>query len=62
MTKKILFQAKLKLDRRTSERNLKARVSAIIEELGLGQCANTRIGTGGVNATVFTSKQFYNII
>lgn len=42
----------MKLDRRTSEKNLKARVSAIIEELGLGQCANTRIGAGGENGKV----------
>lgn len=42
----------MKLDRRTNEKNLKARVSAIIEELGLGQCANTRIGAGGENGKV----------
>jgi len=47
-----MFQAKLKLDRRTTHKNLKARVSAVIEELGLGQYANTRIGAGGENGKV----------
>jgi hypothetical protein len=41
------------MDRRTTENNLKARVSAIIEELGLNQCANTRIGAVGENGKVF---------
>lgn len=41
------------MDRRTTEKNLKARVSAIIEELGLNQCANTRIGAVGGNGKVF---------
>lgn len=55
-TNKISFQAKLKLDRRTSKKNVNARVSAIIEELGLGRCANTRIGVGGENGKVHKTK------
>uniref|UniRef100_A0A2S2Q8W2 Protein scarlet n=1 Tax=Sipha flava TaxID=143950 RepID=A0A2S2Q8W2_9HEMI len=49
------FMAKLKMDRRTTENNLKARVSAIIEELGLNQCANTRIGAVGENGKITLS-------
>ncbi|KAE9527334.1 hypothetical protein AGLY_013032 [Aphis glycines] len=51
----LYFMAKLKLDRRTTDKNLKARVSAVIEELGLGQCANTRIGAGGENGKIMLS-------
>ncbi|XP_050432197.1 protein scarlet-like isoform X2 [Adelges cooleyi] len=43
----LYFMAKLKMDRRTSEKMLRNRVLAIIEKLGLGQCANTRIGSNG---------------
>jgi len=57
-----LFQAKLKLDRRTTDKNLKARVLAVIEELGLGQCANTRIGAGGENGKVFKWKVYSGMI
>ncbi|XP_060834913.1 LOW QUALITY PROTEIN: protein scarlet-like [Rhopalosiphum padi] len=51
----LYFMAKLKLDRRTTDKNLKDRVSAVIEELGLGQCANSRIGTGGENGKIMLS-------
>lgn len=44
------------MDRRTTESHLKARVSAIIEELGLNQCANTRIGAVGENGKVSLLK------
>lgn len=48
----MFLQAKLKLDRRISEANLKARVLAIIDELGLSRCANTRIGVDRENGKV----------
>lgn len=48
----------MRLDRRTTDKILKARVSAVIEELGLGQCANTRIGSGGENGKVLEWKVF----
>ncbi|XP_050540135.1 protein scarlet-like [Daktulosphaira vitifoliae] len=40
----LYFMAKLKMDRRTSSKKLSARVSTIIDRLGLSYCANTRIG------------------
>ncbi|VVC39932.1 AAA+ ATPase domain,P-loop containing nucleoside triphosphate hydrolase,ABC transporter-like,ABC-2 type [Cinara cedri] len=51
----LYFMAKLKLDRRISEKNQKARVLAIIDELGLSQCANTKIGFGRENGKITLS-------
>ncbi|XP_071445742.1 protein scarlet isoform X2 [Hetaerina americana] len=41
------FTAWLRLDRRTSRAERKRQVSFLISQLGLGKCANTRIGSTG---------------
>lgn len=47
------------MDRRTSSKKLNARVSSIIERLGLGYCANARIGATSGHEKVIQISNVY---